>query len=198
MGEFSFALIQRYQGSQVRNVLNYETGQSSILGLQQHVDYFRSAWVASGIVPNLKDDWRMTGAEVRDLLVSRPGVEYQFTEGDLVGGDSIGGGVAAQVSLLISWLSNAIDFPNRGRTYLCGFENTTITSGGQWTGEVQSQAQDLADSLLEPDVAGETFMGLRIVRRGVGGLLLRSNPVDTAVVRSIPAIQRRRRKGQGE
>lgn len=187
-------LNQTLFGEDVQNVLFFSNIIDTQTVLQSFANSMRASWAAN-VSGSLTNQWSLNSITygflgTYDILYS---VEYQFTVGILVGGNT-GEALPNQTALLVSTQRNNTK-PNRGRIYFGGYTETSLTDG-LWEQSTLDNVTALVDDWIEGIDADGTDCFLRIMRRPVGttsGWL--SNGVDTAVARQVPATIRGRRRG---
>lgn len=189
---------QSLRGETIQNVTVFSNLPTDEAGRQSFADVARLTWISSGVLNRFIADWSLDSITFvyNDQLPSFS-ITVPFTDGPL-DGDAPVGGTINQACLLVSTQLIAQP-PNRGRIYFGGLSEAGIGASGFWG---QAYIDDFKD-LVEQWVAGITYSQgqntafLRIARRSPQGELLVTNPIDTVIARRNPAVQRRRRLGQG-
>lgn len=189
----------RWLGQEVRNIFYYETtvGNPSTSEWQDIVDEIRADIVAE-MLTFLSPDWAWYALAYR--IVSTAGLlsfDAFPTAGEIVG-TSGSDDLATQVSLLVS-VKGTTTKPNRARSYLAGFVESTVidslfTAAAQLVGEVFVDLQSVLNGagtnpLQRVAAQWNTGHTQVIVTNNIAG--------DPAKASIVPATQRRRRIGVG-
>lgn len=194
MTDVTVVANQTYQGQLVQNVLVFSNMPSDVPSLQQFADAFRGLWstqLASEQAPQWQLD-NMTFIFNESLPIYS--VTLDFTLGVLVG-QNVADGLPTQVSCLVS-TTYLGEPPNRGRVYFSGLTESG-TAVGLFTSQVYLACQNLVDEWIDGITYGLNTAFLRIARRLPDGTIEKTNPAEAAIGRDVPAVQRRRRIGQG-
>lgn len=195
MATLRVILKQRLLEQEIRNTFHYGGGDATQTNAQGIGDYIRSLY-ATHLAGYLSTSWRLHGFSCKELdIVSNPTIDYTFTAG-VLDGTAADDPMPTQVCKLVSWLAYTAR-PNRGRTYLGGFCETGLT-GGKFTqvgllNGVDSWATDMLN--ITATYPGAAMVIARTSKPA--GILVGSNLIDTYRNPGNPAIQRRRRVGQG-
>lgn len=186
---------QTFLGQQVRNVTVWNNLVADAEELQDLADALRGTWVG-GLAPDLLTTWSLDSVTFI-FNESAPifSLDVPFTAGALAGSATDDPNVS-QASLLVSTQFFG-EPPNRGRVYFTGLGDNDLGADGRWTVAIKDSAQDMVAGWADgvSTVANTYF--LRIGRRTPAGILTITSPVTTVVGRRTPAIQRRRRLGEG-
>jgi len=192
-------LKQRWQLQEVRNIYYYDTqnGDPSSSDWQDSVDAVRSSY-GSTIVTYMSNDWEFYAMEYR--RVDTPGLptfEVFPTAGDLSGGGGTDP-LPAQIAMLVTVKTQAT-VPNKGRSYLAGFNEDSLDAGVLGTLEL-AQAESHIENISGLFAGGAN--GLHRVAakwNSTHTQVIATNSLfgESAVAVAIPATQRRRRIGVG-
>lgn len=189
---------QRLRGEIIQNVTVWSNMPTDEAGRQSFVDVARLTWISSGVLNRYIADWTLDSVTFvyNDSLPSFS-ITVPFTDGPL-DGDAPVGGTINQACLLVS-TQRIGPPPNRGRIYFGGLSEAGIGASGFWAQAYIDDFEDLVNQWVDGVTysQGANTAFLRIARRNAQGELTVTNPIDTIVARRNPAVQRRRRIGQG-
>lgn len=184
--------LQRSQGEDVANVMCWGNVPTNESALQDLADAIRVRYV-SFVQADMVNTWFLDG--IRFTFDPGPGqysVELGFTSGPLQG--SIASDpVPNQAALLVS-TAYLGPRPNRGRIYFPGQAEGNLTAGLFTTATVEAFQDMVIDWAIDGIDYGSGASNLRIARRAADGSIVTSNPITSVVGRTIPAVQRRRRR----
>ena len=195
MADISVVLKQTFRTQQIRNVLTFNNFNFPEPELQEFADAIRAGYLST-VNQYQVNEWSLDGIDIiyNDSLpifsISQP-----FTLGPLVGG-STGVAVINQAALLVSLQSNNPP-PNRGRIYFGGLVSGEMGDNGFWSGAIRDAYQLMVDGWKDGIATTNSEFFLRIGRKDATGVIIASTPVTSVQGRTNPAVQRRRRIGQG-
>lgn len=197
MPDLQVVINQTLYSQQVRNVLHiFYDAPANAAGRQDVSDFVRSNWVASGLAAIQVENWSLDSCSIRECGSTGPHALHPFTSGPLVGGYTAGD-VPSQNALLVTLINNGLVPPTRGRIYLAGVNQDTITSQGLWPSSALQLADDLVSGFQNGLTGASQFLDLRIASRNPNGTCDVLNTVDSVLSRGIVATQRRRRISVG-
>lgn len=198
MTDVTIVMNQKLRENVVQNVTVWSNGPLDQVDRESFTNAFRLDFIAAGVQNDLISDWSMESLTfVYNATLPSFSVTVPFDPSP-INGTGIGDGTASQVALLVS-TQYVGPPPNRGRVYFAGLEQNAIANSGFWQTAIVTQFQDLVTSWQNgiSYAGGSNTAFLRIARRLSDGSIDTTNPVEEAVGRRNPAIQRRRRQGQG-
>ncbi len=184
---------QSLYGKYAANVFCFNNLVNDATRLQTFADNFRAEW-ATHLAGGQHINWSLDSLTFS--FIDGASIDFSltvgFTSGPLNGSNAVDESVA-QTALLVS---NAYigSRPNRGRTYLMGFTENSLTDG-LFSQSLRDAAELFMEALIAgiSDGVGDAF--LRILRRPSSVFpVYTSNPVDTCTAQVSPASQRRRRQ----
>lgn len=189
---------QQMRSQEVRNVLYYQHADNlTDTQRQDAADAIRAAWAAFDTSVGLVNDWNLYAVNFRRVDVADlPGIDVVPTAGVLTGSTSASPGLANPTALLISFAAPTTS-PRRARTYLAGMSTAQLQDSGFWPAAVVTAAGTLATALDSITVTGDTMLRVAVRFTGSPPAVTVSNRLQTFIVRSNPATQRRRRIGIG-
>jgi hypothetical protein len=180
-------------GDQTRNVFYLEGNDATLTNGNDLVDAVIDCLMQT---PNaFVDNYAYTGGTVYDLATPEvPGTFFSHSGGDQAG-TGTGDPLPGQIAMLLNMWSYS-NKPNRKRTYIAGLGEGAINSG-IWSSANLTAFEDVIADLLDFD----TFSGLDARMCAYGklsdGVTYDLNYLDDGRAESIPATQRRRRRGTG-
>ena len=197
MADGTLILEQTSLGQRIQNVLVFTDIPTDSAGRQEVADAIYDLYNANGVSTHMHTQWEIFGITFR-YNESLPifSVLVPFTAGAYNGVQS--SPMANQVSMLVS-TQYVGGTPNRGRAYFGGFSEGALNNSGLFAGVALTDYTALMEAFRDgiPWDAPNHLMQLRIARRSVNGTINFTNPVETVLAQENPAIQRRRRIGQG-
>jgi hypothetical protein len=181
-------------GDETRNVFHFGGADADTSNAQTVLDDLITALMTPAT--NFGDGYSFIGGTFYDEATPGvPGVFLTPTGGDKTG-TSTSDELPGQVALLINMWAPTTR-PNRKRSYMAGLTEGAVTAG-LWASTVITNWNGVCDDLLDFD----TITGLD-VRLGAFGPDSGSPPIPSINyiteyrVESVPATQRRRRRGTG-
>ena len=199
MGIYMMTVKQRLLLQECRNIFYYETqnGEPDSADWQDNCDALRSS-LSGQLAIHMANAWSFYSIEYRRVdLVGLPSFEVFPTAGALVGGGGTDP-LPTQVAMLVT-VKAATQTPNKGRTYLPGFNEDSLDVGLFGTLEL-SQAAVHIEQISAMNAGGPA--GLHRVAaqwNSTHTQVIATNDLFllSAVANPIPATQRRRRIGVG-
>lgn len=154
---------QTLLGKAIANVLCFSNMVEDPVDLQDFADNIRSSY-STHIVASLTSSWALDGISVAfiDATSVLYSVDVSFTSGPLAGTNGTDP-LPAQTALLVSTARVGVA-PNRGRIYLAGFTEASLTNG-RFTGAAQTDSQNLVNDWRDGIDIGASQAFLRILRR---------------------------------
>lgn len=193
MADALIAMNQSVLGKDFTNVTGWSNVVEDAAELQAFADnlritwlnvdqYFHTSWSLNNITVSF-----ISGAEITHSVI------VNFTSGALSGPS--GEDPLVPTSCLLASLIYVGPRPNRGRVYLSGLTEASVTNA-LWGPVILSDVQTMIESWVDGVDSATSQFFLRIVRRpSVKFATYSSNPVSLVVPRANPANQRRRRLG---
>ena len=198
MAIYSCGVRMNWRGQLCMNIHHYET--TNPLNSSQEdelVDGIDAVYGGLDTVNNsMDDDWGVNAIDLRRVdLPDLPSVRIvptSPTEGDAVGNNAI----VNQASLLVSFSARTTK-PRRGRSYLPGFHSARLNDGGTFDADATNAAATWANAILNIALTGDSAVKVAVTYTGDPPRVTAWNPLTDFSVNGNPAIQRRRRLGQG-
>jgi len=196
MADGTLVLNYSFLGQRMNNVLVFSNVQDDPVQMQAQADAIRGSWSSlmapiSNVQLTLES---ITFVFNGDLPIYS--IEVPFTLGP-VAGSNPGQVIPTQAALLVTTVHSG-GKPNRGRLYLPGMVEGSLDAQGRFDASTRADAHDWVESLADGVGAAGSIIFLRIARRSPQGVIEISSPVNLIIPREVPAIQRRRRIGQGQ
>lgn len=194
MGHLLVVAKQRFHSQECRNTFWFGGNDAIMANAQDIVDALHGAW-NTNIKSNLAPQWSLYGYDVYDKTVpSVPGIEFIATSG-VMDGTGSGDSLPTQIAMLVNFKAQVAP-PNTNRKYLAGFLEAHTTNGLFNSAQVNNAAAWAADVL---DIGTTTALAvvMEVVALNLDGTVNGGNPLEYAIVREVPATQRRRRIGVG-
>lgn len=194
MSVFRITTVGLSQGQAWNNVF-YLDSNLSVEELQEDVDDIVETY-RTHLAPVLSVSWSLNEVHARGAeIAGSPTFVYIPTLGPVNGAD-VTTVAANQVALLVSFSALTLP-PNRVRKYIPGAVGQGIDFDGTWVAAVQTAAQAWGDAIVDIGTGDPNTLFPLSARLDENGLVVDSNEMDVAVVREVPATQRRRRIGVG-
>lgn len=128
MAFFKFRIDGKFRGNSCINTFHYLSDSSTTGSIQAAVDYIRQMYV-NYLQSRLADDYSFDTITVTNMeLAELMGVAYTPTSGAFAG-SSVGDLLPPANAILIEWRTGTLK-PNRGRSYISGWNNTASGTGG--------------------------------------------------------------------
>lgn len=195
---FQVTTLQTWRNQEVRNIYYYLT--NDVLSAQQRqdvADAFANAYDALQVITNLDNDWEYYGVEVRQVDVADlPSQTVAPTAGPVVGLDASNAGLPNQIALVTSFYAPT-QAPRRARTYLAGLTESHIGHPGTFGSSIVTAAEGFFTDVDSITVTGDTLLRVAVHWDTVNNVVDDWNRLETFIVRTNPATQRRRRLGSG-
>lgn len=189
----------RWLAQECRNIYYYETtvGDPSTSEWQDIVDEIRVD-ISGAWADLLSENWEFYGIDYREVDTAGLLTFSVTPTAGTIFGNSAQDDVPTQVALLVSVKGTTVK-PNQARTYLCGFQQTSV-SESQWQSGVMSEAETFIDNQSVLNGAGTNPLQRVAAQWNTSHtqVIATNNIAGSAAVASItPATQRRRRIGVG-
>lgn len=194
MGHLLVVAKQRLLSQEIRNTFWFGGNDAIMDNAQDIVDAMRAAW-ATNLGAQLITDWTLYGFDVYDKTIPGvPGIEFIPTSGSLTGSNNTDS-VATQIAMLVTFKAQVAP-PNTNRKYLAGWGEGAMVDSLWQTAKTDLAAAWAADVL---DIGTTTSLAIvmEVVALNLDGTVSGGNPLEYALVRQVPATQRRRRIGIG-
>lgn len=194
MGHLLVVAKQRWLGQECRNTFYFGGNDAVMSNAQAIVDGMRGAWT-SGISAILSQNWQLYACDVYDKTIpSVPGVEFTFTSGALVGGNSVDD-LVTQAAGLVTFKA-PVSPPNTNRKYIAGFTESA-TSAGLFTSTIVTHMLNWGNAILALPTTLSLAIAFEVVILLPDGTVSGGNPLVTCLPRQVPATMRSRRIGVG-
>lgn len=196
MGFFRVRLNGKFRGNDCVNIFHYDVPSSDATTIQSLVDAIGTTYT-NELGSILGDDWSAADCTVYDMEQSELfGIDVPFTGGPIAGSSS-GQLVPPGAAIHVSWRFVGTK-PNRGGTFLSGFNANAIGTGGGVATTAVSAVDGWALEMLTHLVSPSTVATLHIYsqKNSVPPAVV-SNQVDAYIVATEWSGQSRRRIGRG-
>lgn len=198
MAIYSAGVRMAWRGNLVMNVHHYST--TNPLSDAQQDELAQGINDAYDLLEtpgnDLDDDWELNAVDIRRVdLPDLPSA--RIVPSSPAAGTSIAANATAnQVALLVSFSARTTK-PRRGRSYLAGFVGAETNDGGTWGADATNAAAAWAQAIMTITLTGDTAEKVAVTYTGTPPRVTVWNVLTDFAVTGNPAIQRRRRLGQG-
>lgn len=195
---FQVTSLQQWRGQEVRNIFYYLTNDVLDSTQRQDVaDHFRGAYVTLDTAQNMDNDWNYYGIEIRQVDVADlPSQTVTPTGGPVDGSHTAGDGLPNQIAMVAS-LYAPTQKPRRARTYQAGMVEAAIGQNGLFNTGARDAFEQFLIDVDSITVTGDTLLRVAAQWDSVNNVVDDWNRLETLVVRTNPATQRRRRLFSG-
>lgn len=194
MGHLLTVAKQTCIGQEIRNTFYWGGNDATLANAQSIIDAMRDAWY-DNLRIDLAPEWTLYAFDVYDKTQAHyPGVEYIPTSGSVVGANG-SDALPPQLAALVNFKA-PVPPPNSNRKYLGGLAENNQTDGLFLSGFIADCGAWAADILAVPTTTSLAIT-LEVVSLAADGTVIGGNPLESYVVRQVPATQKRRRIGVG-
>lgn len=190
--------LQRWVSQEVRNVYYYDSADVlSLAQLQETCDAFRNAYNSINFRNVLDDAWTFYGISARRVDVADlPAALLTPTAGAVVGDQTASVPLPTQICILASLAAPTVS-PRRARTYQAGVTAASIGQNGQYGATIVNEFADFIEAVDSITVTGDTLLRVAARWSGTPPAVTAFNRLQSYIIRTTPATQRRRRIGSG-